>query len=423
MDSNRPGRRRFLKHGAALAGLALAGAPSASGQTARSEKPQVHPSDTHTYGEPSRFVMAGRGEKPGLDHMTYYTPLQDSVGIITPAALHFMQQHSSDLPDIDPAQHRLTIHGMVDRPLSFTMEELKCLPFVSRIHFLECHANGSPMLHTAGTHDAKMGLPVQYTHGMTSCSEWTGVPLSVLFKETGLQKGASWLVAEGGDAGKFSNTLPLAKAMDDVMVAYGQNGEPVRPEQGYPLRLLVPGWEAPFSVKWLTHIKVVDQPYMPWNESMSHSIPRPDLGGKSRWFHFEMAPKSVITRPSGGLQLPGRGFYEITGLAWSGGGVVRRVEVSTNGGRSWKNAKLQDPVLQMAHTRFSLDWTWDGEEAMLQSRCTDELGEVQPSLAELNKHWGITDKDLQAKSRYIHFNAIQPWKVDRDGSVHDAMFS
>jgi sulfane dehydrogenase subunit SoxC len=211
--------------------------------------------------------------------------------------------------------------------------------------------------------------------------------------------------------------------MDDVMVAYAQNGEPVRPEQGFPLRLVVPGWEGPSSVKWLRHIKVVDQPYMTWNESMNHSIPRPDLGGKSRWYHFEMAQKSVITRPSGGLTLPGKGFYEITGLAWSGGGAIRRVEVSTDGGRSWKDAKLQTPVLSKAHTRFTLDWTWDGEEAVLQSRCTDERGEIQPSLAELNKNWGITDAAQQKTSRAIHINAIQPWRVDRDGSVHDAMFS
>src|ERR1700730_14340465 len=205
------------------------------------------------------------------------------------------------------------------------------------------------------------------------------------------KKGASWLVYEGADSGKYTYTLPLAKAMDDVMVAYAQNGEPVRPEQGHPLRMVVPGWEGPFSVKWLKHIKLVDQPYMTWNESMNHSIPRPDLGGKSRWYHFQMAPKSVITRPSGGLKLPGRGCYEITGLAWSGGGAVSKVDVSTNGGRSWKEAKLQGPVLPKAHTRFTFDWAWSGEEAVILSRCTDDQGEVQPSVAELYKDWCIGD--------------------------------
>jgi sulfane dehydrogenase subunit SoxC len=356
-----------------------------------------------------------------IDHITYYTPIQDSAGIITPASLHFMQTHAGEVPDLDPKQHRLTIHGMVDRPLSFTLDELKRLPSVSRIHFLECHGNGSPMRH--GDHEKKGGQPIQYVHGMTSCSEWTGVLLSTLLKEAGLQKEASWLVYEGGDPGKYTYTLPLAKAMDDVMVAYAQNGEPVRPEQGHPLRMVVPGWEGPFSVKWLKHIKVVDQPYMTWNEAMNHSIPRPDLGGKSRWYHFQMAPKSVITRPSSGHKLPGPGYYEITGLAWSGWGTVRKVEVSTNGGKTWKEAKLQTPVLRMAHTRFNFDWNWDGEEALIQSRCTDDQGETQLSVAELYKNWGYTETASQKNTRAIHFNAIQPWRVAKDGSVYDAMFA
>ena len=418
MDSNRSGRRRFLKHGAALAGLAAGVERSASGQSAASE---ATPKDVHVHGEASRFVVTGRGVKTRIDHITYYTPLQDSAGIITPASLHFMQQHSSRLPDIEPQQHRLTIHGMVDRPLSFTLDELKRLPSVSRIYFLECHGNGSSMLHS--TDDPKMGLPVQYIHGMTSCSEWTGVPLSVLLNEAGVQKGASWLVSEGADDGKFSHTLPLAKAMDDVIVAYAQNGEPVRPEQGFPLRLVVPGWEGPSSVKWLRHIKVVDQPYMTWNESMNHSIMRADLGGKSRWYHFEMAQKSVITRPSGGLTLPGKGFYEITGLAWSGGGAIRRVEVSTDSGRTWKDAQLQNPVARKAHTRFRLDWKWDGKEAALQSRCTDDRGQVQPSVAEVAKIWGVNLDYFQVAGTIDmgNYNAIQTWKINRDGSVQNVL--
>jgi len=354
-----------------------------------------------------------------VDHITFYTPFQDYGGIITPSHLHFVQQHSSHFPEIDAQQHRLTVHGLVDRPMSFSMDDLKRLPSVSRVHFLECHANSSPQIHHQGNQN--MGLPVQYIHGMSSCSEWTGVPLSVLLNECGLKKEASWLVSEGADPGKFSHTLPLAKALDDVFVAYGQNGEPLRVEQGYPIRLFVPGWEAPFNVKYLRHIKVVDQPYHAWNESMNHSIPREDVGGKSRWYHFEMGPKSVITRPSAGLSIPGQGYVQITGLAWSGGGVISKVDVSTDGGKSWKEAKLQTPVHSKAHTRFTFDWAWDGEEAVLMSRCTDDQGDVQPSMAELYKSWGITD--LQKPSRTTHFNAIQPWKVARDGSVHDAMFA
>src|SRR6516165_5891644 len=202
MNSHRSDRRRFLKQSAALAGLAAGTERFASGQTALSE---AQPKDVHIHGEPSRFATApgsGRGVRLRIDHMTYYTPLQDSRGIITPAALHFMQQHSSRLPDIDPKQHRLTIHGMVDRNLSFTLEELQRLPSVSRIYFLECHGNGSSMLHS--TDDPKMGLPVQYIHGMTSCSEWTGVPLSVLLNEAGVQKGASPSLAPEAKLGRIS---------------------------------------------------------------------------------------------------------------------------------------------------------------------------------------------------------------------------
>jgi sulfane dehydrogenase subunit SoxC len=301
------------------------------------------------------------------------------------------------------------------------MDDLQRLPSVSRIHFVECHGNSSPMIHDQGNEN--MGPPVQFIHGMTSCSEWTGVPLSVLLNEAGLQKEASWLVSEAADAGKFSHTLPLAKALDDVFVAYGQNGEPLRPEQGFPIRLLVPGWEGPFNVKYLRHIKVVDRPYNTFNESMNHSVVRGDLGGKSRWYHFQWATKSVITRPSAGLEKLRKGYVQITGLAWSGGGKISKVDVTTDGGKTWKEAKLHAPIVSKAHTRFTLDWAWDGEEALIMSRSTDETGDVQPTRAELYKNWGITDEEAKKPARAIHFNAMQPWRVARDGSVHDAMFS
>jgi sulfane dehydrogenase subunit SoxC len=422
MESNGSGRRRFLKSAAALAGVAAgAGAGAEWAARGQSAKPEAQAksegqAEAHDHRELSR-----RGARMSVDHITYYTPLQDYGGIITPASLHFVQYHASHFPDIDAKQHRLTIHGMVDRPLSFSMEDLKRLPSVSRVHFVECHANSSPMIHNAGNQN--MGLPVQFIHGMASCSEWTGVPLSVLLNLAGVQKGASWLVYEGADPGKFSHTVPLEKAMDDCLVAYGQNGEPVRVEQGYPIRMIVPGWEGPHNVKYLSHIKVVDQPYHTWNESMNHSVARADLGGKSRWYHFEWGPKSVITRPSAGLAISGRGYVQITGLAWSGGGKVSKVDVSTDGGASWKEATLQTPVHTKAHTRFTFDWAWDGEEAVILSRCTDERGEVQPSRAELYTHWGITGEEAQKPNRAIHFNAMQPWRVARDGSVHDAMFA
>jgi sulfane dehydrogenase subunit SoxC len=418
MDSNGSGRRQFLKNAAALAGVA-AGAGAGAEWAARGQS--AKPEDARLHDEPlRRGVLSRRGSRMSVDHITYYTPLQDYGGIITPAQLHFVQQHSSHFPEVDAQQHRLTIHGLVDRPFSLSMDDLKSLPSVSRVHFVECHANSSPMIHGAGNQN--MGLPVQFIHGMASCSEWTGVPLSVLLNEAGLKKEASWLVYEGADPGKFTHTVPLAKAMDDCLVAYGQNGEPVRVEQGYPIRMIVPGWEGPFNVKYLSHIKVTDEPYHTWNESMNHSVVRADIGEKARWYHFEWGPKSVITRPSAGLELR-KGYVQITGLAWSGGGKVTKVDISTDGGQSWKEAKLQTPVHTKAHTRFTFDWAWNGDEAVIMSRTTDERGEVQPSRAALYEHWGITGEEAKKPNRAIHFNAMQPWRVARDGSVHDAMFA
>jgi len=342
------------------------------------------------------------------------------VGIITPASLHFVLSHGYDPPDIDPRQHRLMIHGMVDRPLIFTLEELERLPSVSRFHFVECHGNSAT---SSPNREIRMSpaATVQDTHGLTSCSEWTGVLLSVLLKEVGVQKGASWLVAEGADAIKHTKSISLDKVMDDVLVAYGQNGEPIRPEQGYPLRLVVPGWQGISNVKWLRRIKVVDEPYMAMMETTRYPSLRPD--GKSRWFESELGPKSVITRPSGGQRLPSPGFHEITGLAWSGGGAIRRVEVSTDSGRTWKDAQLQDPVARKAHTRFRLDWKWDGKEAALQSRCTDDRGQVQPSVAEVAKIWGVNLDYFQVAGTIDmgNFNAIHTWKVTRDGSVQNVL--
>src|SRR5262245_29825770 len=423
--SHRSGRRQFLKRTAALAGVAVgAGAGTEWAAKGQSAKPEVlakdATKDAHVAGEHlRRGVPPRRGVRMSVDHITFYTPLQDYGGIITPAHLHFVPQHSSHFPEVDAQQHHLTIHGLVDRPLSFSMDDLKRLPSVSRVHFLECQGNSSGLIHHGG--NPNMGLPVQYIWGMTSCSEWTGVPLSVLLNEVGLKKEATWLVYEGADPGKFSHTVPLAKALDDVFVAYGQNGEPLRVEQGYPIRMIVPGWEGPFSVKYLRHIKVTDQPYHAWNEAMNHSIPRADLGGKSRWYHFEWATKSVITRPSAGLKIPGPGYVQITGLAWSGAGTITKVEVSTDSRKSWKEAKPQTPVHRKADTRFTFDWMWNGEETVIMSRSTDDTGDVQPTMQELYKHWGIPD--TTKPSRTTHFNAMQPWFVARDGSVRDAMFT
>ena len=330
------------------------------------------------------------------------TPLQDLYGIITPAALHFDVQRGG-VPDIDPRQHRLLIHGLVDRPVILTMEDIKRLPSVSRLYFIECSGN------TQSEWQAPTLRTVQGTHGLTSCSEWTGVPLALLLREAGPHKAARWIVAEGADATGNERSIPMAKALDDILVAYGQNGEALRPENGYPLRLIVPGWAGNINVKWLRRLTVVDRPYLTRMDNVGQPSLLPD--GKARELMFVMEAKSVITFPSGGQRLAGPGFYEITGLAWSGRGRVRRVEVSTDGGKTWRLAALQEPVLGLAHTRFRFPWRWDGRDAVLQSRCTDETGYVQPTLAQLVKVRGL-------HSHYF-LNAIQSWKVAADGSVHN----
>jgi sulfane dehydrogenase subunit SoxC len=427
MNPKKSDRRRFLKSGAALAGLAVGASARALPLAAEPAPERVD--DLHLYGERSHFVDSVRvgsinnPERRLKDEPVAFglkSPLQDQVGMITPASLHFIVSHGFEPPDIDPQEHRLLIHGMVDRPLMFTVDDLKRLPSVSRFHFIECHGNST----TAGPGGPARIAPnatAQDTHGFTSCSQWTGVLLSLLLKEAGVQKGASWIMAEGADASKHSKSFPLAKGMDDAIVAYGQNGEPVRPEQGFPLRLVVPGWQGINNVKWLRRIDLVDEPYMAMMETSRY--PSLKLDGKSRWFEFELGPKSVITRPSGGQHLPVRGYYDISGLAWSGGGAIRRVEVSTDGGRNWKDAQLHDPVVRKAHTRFSIPWNWDGGEAILHSRCTDDQGTVQPTMAEVAKLWG-TDVDFFRKTSIIvgDFNAIQPWKVNRDGSIQNALF-
>ena len=396
MKTQEHGRRRFLKEGATLAGMALGvgAARSASGQTPQSE---ISAAEILAYGKRSRFVGSARVPAPGLPRV-WLNPLQDSAGIITPSGLFFVNTHF-DIPDIDPRRHRLLIHGMVERPLFFSVAELKRLPFVSRIHFVDCVTNGSDRRDVSKT--------VQHSHGRFGCSEWTGVPLSLLLKETGLQQGARWVVAESADSGQWQRCIPLEKALDDCMVAYGQNGEPLRPEQGFPLRFLVPGWEGNINLKWLKRIKVVDVPYL-------EMPPKQPVSG--HW-EFEQQVASVITVPSGGQRLAGRGFFEITGLAWSGAGAVRRVEISTDGGRNWKDAQLQNPVLPKAATRFLFPWNWGGEAALLQSRATDDAGNVQPTLAALSQTRGVSLDHWRSHNLPTHTGAVQSWEVTRDGNV------
>jgi sulfane dehydrogenase subunit SoxC len=379
----------------------------------QSVEPQDYSSpELIAYGQRSRHVTSVRipvNGRPSPDEfgLVFHigTPLQDQVGAITPSALHYFgTTRGSFVPDIDPKEHRLLIHGMVDRELIFTMDELKRFPSVTRLHFIECAGNRSnPRLTT-----------VQESHGMTSCAEWTGVLLRTLLDEAGVQEGGTWIIAEGVEEVKGTSSLPIAKAMDDIIVAYGMNGEPLRPQQGFPLRIVVPGFEGILSVKWLRRIKVVDRFYMTYND-YGHLRRDADDAALS----YQIGPKSVITYPSGGQQLPGTGFYEVRGLAWSGGGAVSRVEVSTDGGRSWMDADIRGTPQRMAHTAFSFNWTWDGREAVLMSRCTDDLGQVQPSRDQVREFWGIpAGQPFSVKGQD---NSIQPWRVEGDGSVHNAI--
>ena len=400
-EPKKSSRRRVLQFGAALSGALTACKKTATEEDAgpnRLGKP------VSAYGERSPFVQTQRKSRTTKtpEAASSQTPLQDSYGIITPSSLHF-ERHHAGVPRIKPETHRLLIHGMVDRPLIFTMDDLQRLPSVSRVYFVECSGN------TGSEWGPKTAPDAQRSHGLASCSEWTGVPLSLLLAEAGLQAGASWLIAEGADACKMSRSIPIKKAMDDILVAYGQNGEPVRPEQGFPLRLIVPGWEGNINVKWLHRIKAVDQPVMARDETSHYTDLMPD--GTARIFTFMMEGKSLITFPSGGHKLKGPGTYEVTGLAWTGHGKITRVEISADDGKTWVDAQLQEPRHSMAFTRFRLPWKWEGAEAILQSRCTDERGYVQPAKAALFEARGMN-------SQY-HNNGIKSWKVMADGSVHN----
>ena len=342
------------------------------------------------------------GARPGLFGTgASRTPLEHLEGVITPSALHF-ERHHNGVPTIDPDAHRLLIHGLVERPLIFDVVALSRYPLVSHIQFLECSGNSAAL---------NAPEPVQGSagelHGLVSCSDWTGVPLATLLDEAGVRPEGRWLLAEGADAAAMSRSVPIEKALDDAIVALYQNGERLRPEQGYPMRLFLPGWEGNANVKWLRRIKVTAGPTMTKDETSKYSDLYPD--GHATQFTFEIGVKSVITSPGGGHTLPGRGLYQISGLAWSGAGRIGRVEVSADGGRSWAEAALTEPVLPKSLTRFRMPWRWDGGPAVLQSRAIDETGAVQPTRAALMAERG-------PNYRY-HYNAIQSWQAGVDEKV------
>jgi len=404
-------RRHMLRQ----AGWALAGASMASHSAGATEvdaaappwmTKQGTPAADVPYGSPSPFeksvVRRSRDKSPFLTTTSVHTPLQDLTGIITPNGLHHVRSHAGT-PAIDPARHRLLVHGLVEQPLSFSMDDLARFSSVSRLHFLECSGN-TPFYKAE---KIKPEWTVQDTHGQVSCAEWTGVRLADVLAEAGVKPGAAWMLAEGADAAALTRSIPIEKALDDAILAYAQNGERLRPENGYPLRLLLPGYEGNTNIKWLRRLKLGDQPFQTREETSKYTSLLPD--GTARQFNFVMEVKSVITRPSPGRDLAQHGFHEITGLAWSGRGRITRVEVSTDEGTNWQDAVLQEPVLSKCLTRFRLPWTWAGGPVALQSRATDETGMVQPTRASLIAERG--------PNFFYHYNAINTWRVAAGGEV------
>lgn len=329
------------------------------------------------------------------------SPLRELTGTITPSDLHF-ERHHAGVPAIDATAHRLLIHGHVDRPMSFSMDDIRRLPQVTRTYFIECSGNGR-----APFKNPQAETTAQAAAGMTSNSEWTGVPLATLFREVGVKPAAKWFLAEGADACHMTRSVPIEKGWEDAMIVWAQNGEPLRPAQGYPMRLLLPGWEGNINVKWLRRLELGTQPWMTRWETSVYTDPL--LGDTARQFSFVLDAKSIITSPSHPDLLSDRGWRPVTGLAWSGRGRIAKVEVSTDGGAMWNQAELNGTPQAKAHVRFQYMWNWDGGEATLLSRATDETGYVQPTRATLI--------EIRGAGTDYHFNTIVGWRVQRDGAV------
>lgn len=411
-------RRKFLRNSlGAATGLVTAGALAGSATAGNPENlPPNVPEwskvlgpgvDAAPYGAPSGYEKSV--VRRSVEWLTAtpessvnFTPLYALDGFVTPNGLCF-ERHHGGVADIDPADHRLILHGMVDKPLIFTMDDLKRFPRESRFHFLECAANGGMEWRGAQLNG------VQYTHGMIHCVQWTGVSLKTLLNEAGVKPKAKWLHVEGADSAGMNRSLPLEKALDDCLIAFSQNGERLRPEQGYPLRLVVPGYEGNMWIKWLRRIEVGDQPWHTREETSKYTDLLAD--GKARYFTWEMEAKSVLTNPCPEMPVKHKGFNVASGLAWSGRGTIQRVDVSTDGGRNWKPARLEGPVLPKCLTRFYFEWEWDGKPTMLQSRAIDDTGYVQPTMSALQSVRGVNS--------IYHNNAIQTWLLNANGEVEN----
>lgn len=361
--------------------------------------PEITDDPTKTIGPgPSPLGKRSTFEQPVRkpSDISSRTPLQDMHSTITPADLHF-ERHHAGIPTIDPAKHELLIHGLVDNPMKFSVADIKRFPSVNRTCFIECAGN---------FRTGKAEMTPQDILGLTSQSEWTGVMLSILFNEVGISDKAKWFLAEGSDAAVMTRTIPIAKAWDDAMIVYAQNGEAIRPEQGYPIRLLLPGFEGNMNIKWLRRIELSEEPYMTREETSKYTYPVKD---KIRMFSFELDARSIITYPSY-PQKVNKGWIEIRGIAWSGRGKVEKVEVSTDAGKTWQLANLQEPVLSKAHTYFRFLWDWKGEATAILSRVTDETGYLQPTLTQLAEARGVNLGGY-------HMNPITEWQIKNDGTV------
>lgn len=410
-------RRFFLSGGPLLAGAAAISGGIQKRLMAETDLEKLPPNippwtktlgagvATTPYGLPSSFeAHITRRHVPWLTaspiSSVAFTPLHELEGIITPNGL-FFERHHAGVAHVEPDAHRIIIHGLVERPLILTMDELQRFPSESVIHFLECPANGGMEWRGAQMES------LQFTHGMLSCCEWTGVRLSTLLQEVGIEKNARWILAEGADGAAMTRSIPIEKALDDSLVVYAQNGEPLRAEQGYPVRLFNPGWEGNTSIKWLRRLEIRDQPWYHREETAKYTDLMPD--GRARQFTWVMEANSVITYPCPDKSPIAKGFHELKGLAWSGRGKIKTVDVSFDGGVNWRRAYLKGLVLPKALTRFSLPWEWDGSPMLIQSRAVDETGYVQPTLAQLRETRGVNS--------IYHKNAIHTWRLDARGKV------
>lgn len=417
-------RRKFLA-GAGLTAGALAGFGAPAGAQGRPAKPdplitEIQDSNrylgdgvaTHPYGKPSKFEKhVVRRDVEWLtasrESSVNFTPIHALDGIITPNGVAF-ERHHGGAPEIDPANHRLMINGLVDKPLVFTMEDLKRFPGrQNRIFFLECAANGGMEWRGAQLNGC------QFTHGMIHNVMYTGIPLKALLDEAGVKTNGKWVMPEGADSSAMTRSIPIAKAMADCMVVWGMNGEALRQEQGYPLRIVVPGWEGNMWVKWLRRLEIGDEPWHHREETSKYTDLLAD--GRSRRFTWIMDAKSIVTNPSPQAPLIAKGPNVLSGLAWSGRGTIRRVDVSLDGGRNWVTARLDGPVLPLSLTRFYFDFDWDGRELLIQSRAMDDTGYVQPTKDELRKVRGVNS--------IYHNNGIQTWLVRSSGETENVEVS